>query len=105
MASNLTDLSNVQGDILLNGLNKEVETFWFFTIADNKKFCQSLRQVATDEISHTQNVLDTRRNIRDFKAQAGNSTSEKLPTIGANISFSFKGLQKVRLSLTSPAHF
>lgn len=97
MASNLTDLSNVQGDILLNGLNKEVETFWFFTIADTRSFCRKLRQVATEEISHTQNVLDTRRNIKDFKTREGNSPSGRVPTIGANISFSFTGLQKVRV--------
>lgn len=97
MTSLLTDLSNVQGDILLNGLNKEVETFWFFSIpsGQEKKFCQKLRKVATEEISHTQNSLDTRRNIKDFKASAGNSATAKVPTIGANISFSFKGLQKV----------
>ncbi|PPJ57342.1 hypothetical protein CBER1_01382 [Cercospora berteroae] len=95
MASNLTDLSNVQGDILLKGLNKEAETFWFFTIADSRSFCQKLRQVATEEISHTQNVLYTRRNIKDFKTREGNSPSGRVPTIGANISFSFTGLQKI----------
>lgn len=95
-ASNLTDLANVQGDVLLKGLAKEVETFWFFTIANSTKFCKSLRTVATEEISHTQNTRDTRRQIKDFKANAGNTTATaKLPTIGANISFSAKGLQKI----------
>ncbi|KXS94273.1 hypothetical protein AC579_7278 [Pseudocercospora musae] len=96
MTSFLTDLSNVQGDILLSGLNKEVETFCFFTITQGqeKKFCQNLRKVA-DEISHTQNTLDTKRNIKHLKANAGNAGNTKLPTVGANISFSFKGLQKV----------
>lgn len=93
------DLKNVQGDILLGGLNKEVETFWFFTIADGQenKFCQNLRAVANQEISHTQHTLDTRRDIRDLKAKKGNSKAAPLPTIGANISFSFTGLQKVSI--------
>lgn len=92
----LTDLANVQGDILLKGLPKEVETFWFFTIANPTKFCRLLRTVAAEEISHTQNTRDSRKQIKDFKANAGTSqVTEKLPTVGANISFSAKGLQKI----------
>lgn len=92
----LTDLANVQGDILLKGLPKEFETFWFFSISDSNKFCELLRTVANEEISHTQNTRDTRKQIKDFKASAGTSqATEKLPTVGANISFSAKGLQKI----------
>lgn len=95
-ASPLPDLANVQGDILLKGLPKEAETFWFFTISNNAKFCKLLRAVAKEEISHTQNTRDDRKNIKDFKANAGASQAgEKLPTVGANISFSAKGLRKI----------
>ncbi|CZT15973.1 uncharacterized protein RCC_01813 [Ramularia collo-cygni] len=95
-ATLLPDLANVQGDILLRGLPKETETFAFFTITNGTKFCKLLRTVATEEISHTQNTLDTRKQIKDFKANAGAAgPTTKLPTVGANISFSAKGLQKI----------
>lgn len=92
----LPDLANVQGDILFKGLAKEVEIFWFFTIINGTKFCKSLRAVAKEEISHTQNTLDTRKQIKECKANAQNTgIAEKVPTVGANISFSAKGLQKM----------
>lgn len=94
----ITDLNNVQGDILLDGLNKEVETFAFFTIPSGQEaaFARALRNVAQQEITSTQNVLATRRDIRDFRTnlQPGGAVS-KIPTVGANISFTFSGLQKV----------
>lgn len=98
MASPITDLTNVQGDILLNGLPKEVEAFWFFTIAQDQisKFCTNLRKVAQDEITSTDNVMSTRRNIKDFRENLKpNAAVTKLPTVGANIAFTFKGLKKV----------
>lgn len=95
-ATPLTDLTNVQGDILLKGLPKDAETFWFFSISNSIDFCKLLSTVATEEISHTQNTRDARKQIKDFKANAGaNNTAGKLPTVGANISFSAKGLQKI----------
>lgn len=97
MTSPVKDLANIQGDILLNGLPKEVEAFWFFTIPDGQaaNFCTSLRKVAQQEITSTDNVQSTRKNIRDFKASLDpNASAEKLPTVGANISFTFKGLEK-----------
>lgn len=92
----LTDLANVQGDILLKGLPKESEIFWFFSISDSTDFCKLLRTVAKEEISHTQHTRDARKQIGDFKAKVGPShATEKLPTVGANISFSAKGLKKI----------
>ncbi|KAK4493896.1 hypothetical protein PRZ48_015081 [Zasmidium cellare] len=98
MTSPITDLTNIQGDILLNGLPKEVEAFWFFTIPDGQaaSFSSNLRKVAQQEITSTDNVQSTRKNIRDFKASlAPNAPAEKLPTVGANISFTFNGLKKI----------
>lgn len=102
MTSPISDLTNIQGDILLNGLPKEVEAFWFFTIPDGQatNFCSSLRNVAQQEITSTDNVQSTRKNIRDFKASLDpNAPPQKLPTVGANISFTFRGLKKVRHSI------
>ena len=97
MAS-ITDLGNVQGDILLEGLNKEVETFAFFTIPAGQEsaFARALRDVALREITSTQNVLSTRRDIRDFRTHLKpGAPVSRVPTVGANISFTFSGLQKV----------
>jgi hypothetical protein len=96
MTTPLKDLSNVQGDILLNGLPKEVETFWFFDIVDAKKFCKNLRVVAQKEISSSQDVREKRTEIKTFKAQGNAADGSRVPTVGANISFSAKGLKKVR---------
>lgn len=101
MTSPVTDLANIQGDILLNGLPKEVEAFWFFNIPDGQaaSFASNLRKVAQQEITSTENVQSTRKNIRDFKASLDtNAPVQKLPTVGANISFTFRGLKKVSLS-------
>ncbi|EME41920.1 hypothetical protein DOTSEDRAFT_27026 [Dothistroma septosporum NZE10] len=96
--SSITDLGNVQGDILLQGLNKEVETFAFFTIPTGQEsaFARALRNVAQQEITSTQNVLTTQRTIKDFRTnlQPGAAVSQ-IPTVGANISFTFNGLQKI----------
>ena len=105
MTSPVTDLANIQGDILLNGLPKEVELFWFFTIPDGQKakFCSNLRLVAQQEITSTENVKSTRRNIKDFRAglQPG-AAATKVPVVGANIAFTFDGLRKVRKQLKMP---
>lgn len=95
MTSPIKDLTNVQGDILLNGLSKEVETFWFFSIPDGQvsNFCTNLRQAAQQEITSTENMRTTRKNIKDWKKDP--ATSGMMAVVGANISFTFKGLQKV----------
>lgn len=82
------DLDNVQGDILLDGLAKKNETFLFFKIQDAKGFCQKLR-TAADEITHTLHSASARDNI------ANNRSNGIVSTVGANIAFSFQGLQKV----------
>ncbi|SMQ48323.1 unnamed protein product [Zymoseptoria tritici ST99CH_3D7] len=95
MTSSLQDLTNVQGDILLDGLPKEVETFWFFDIVDATKFCKNLRVVANREISSTQDVREKRGEIKAFKQQGKAAGGLQVPTVGANISFSAKGLKKI----------
>ncbi|KAK3112445.1 hypothetical protein LTR53_011282 [Teratosphaeriaceae sp. CCFEE 6253] len=88
------DLDNVQGDILLNGLAKKNEIFLFFTINDAKAFCQKLK-AAADEKTHTLHDAFARDKI------AGNSGNGIVPVVGANIAFSFKGLQKMATVLAS----
>jgi hypothetical protein len=88
------DLKNIQGDILLDGLPKRVESFFFFQIADGhvKEFCRSLKGLAND-ISHVDNTAQMRQDIGDNKA--ARKEGDLVEMAGANISFSWKGLQKV----------
>lgn len=88
------DLNNIQGDILLDGLPKRVESFFFFQIADGhvKDFCLSLKQVAK-EIAHVDNTAQMRQDINDGKA--ARKEGDLVEMAGANIAFSWKGLQKM----------
>lgn len=92
------DLKNIQGDILLDGLPKRAESFFFFQIADGrvKDFCRSLKQVA-NEISHVGNTSQLRRDIDEHKATTQDGSLVEMA--GANISFSWKGLQEARYSV------
>lgn len=92
--SNL-NLENIQGDILLDGLPKRVESFFFFfQIADGKvkDFCRSLQQVA-QEISHVDKTAQMRQDISTSKP--ARKEGDLVEMAGANIAFSWKGLQKV----------
>lgn len=92
------DLKNVQGDILLDGLPKRVETFFFFQIADGhvKDFCRSLKEVSKD-IAHVDNTAQMRQDIGDGKT--ARKEGDLVEMAGANIAFSWKGLQKVHVPL------
>jgi hypothetical protein len=94
------DLNNIQGDILLRGLPKRAESFFFFQIADGhvKDFCRSLKQVAKD-ITHADNTAQMRRHIIDGKAERG--ANDLVEMAGANVAFSWKGLLKVRESIAA----
>jgi hypothetical protein len=89
------DLKNVQGDILLNGLPKRVESFFFFQIADGhiKDFCRSLKTLS-NEISHVDDTAQMRRDISNSKGPG--KEGDLVEMAGANIAFSWKGLQKVQ---------
>jgi hypothetical protein len=89
------DLKNIQGDILLDGLPKRVESFFFFQIADGhvKDFCRNLKGVAND-ISHVDNTAQMRQDIGNNKS--ARREGDLVEMAGANISFSWKGLQKVQ---------
>jgi hypothetical protein len=94
------DLNNIQGDILLDGLPKRVESFFFFQIVDGRAndFCRSLKQVAK-EIAHVGNTAQMRQGISDGKT--ARKEGDLVEMAGANIAFSWKGLQKVsKISLT-----
>ena len=89
------DLKNVQGDILLNGLPKRVESFFFFQITDGhiKDFCRSLKTLSND-ISHVDDTAQMRKEISDSKGPG--KEGDLVEMAGANIAFSWKGLQKVQ---------
>ncbi|GAB7361967.1 hypothetical protein MBLNU230_g2004t1 [Neophaeotheca triangularis] len=92
------DLANVQGDILMEGLPKRNESFFFFTIKDGSvaAFCQSLAQVA-QKITPASRAESVRKEIKDGKAQGKGDTL--VSTAGANIAFSASGLRKMSTSL------
>lgn len=94
------DLKNVQGDILLDGLPKRVESFFFFQIADGhiKDFCRSLKQVSKD-IAHVDNTAHMRQDIGEGKTTR--KEGDLVEMAGANIAFSWKGLQRVHVSRVS----
>lgn len=81
----------------MDGLPKKNETFFFFRIQSDRvrNFCQRLPQLAA-EISHTLHTAAARDNINAAKNDAG-SDGSIIPTVGANIAFSFHGLQTVCL--------
>lgn len=83
-------LENVQGDILLDGLPKKNETFFFFQIDDAhvKQFCQNLKAVAREITPSTQTDA--------FRKQIANNSSGLVDLAGANIAFSMNGLKKAR---------
>jgi hypothetical protein len=93
------DLNNIQGDILLDGLPKRVESFFFFQIVDGRAndFCRSLKQVAK-EIAHVGNTAQMRQGISDGKT--ARKEGDLVEMAGANISFSWKALQKVSKSVS-----
>ena len=89
------DLKNIQGDILLDGLPKRVESFFFFQITDGhvKDFCRSHKTLAND-ISHVDNTAQMRQDIGNGKSTR--KEGDLVELAGANIAFSWKGLQKVQ---------
>lgn len=89
---------DVQGDILAGGLPKKREIFYFFTILPDqaKKFCVNLGNATGDGMltfSNVQKMLDERRKIQTVAGAGGKR--DLVPSVGANIAFSFRGLKKV----------
>ena len=87
-------LSNIQGDILLDGLPKRNESFFLFTIADDQvqAFCQSLPKVA-EHIVDCEHTKAIRARIAQDKAN--NKDGDLISTVGACVAFSRRGLDKV----------
>lgn len=89
-------LANVQGDILFDGLPKRNESFFLFTIADNQvqAFCRSLPTLAglLADSRHTQEI---RAKIKKFKEENKGKDADTIPTVGACVAFTRRGLDKV----------
>lgn len=103
MATRRDILNNVQGDVLIGGIPKQAQSFFFFSIKDDKvkDFCTALKQVA-DKIANGTEIEQIRRRINHIKDRFPDGRGEKLddqgriPYVAANIAFSFRGLKKVR---------
>ncbi|EON68703.1 hypothetical protein W97_07961 [Coniosporium apollinis CBS 100218] len=114
-AANKVLFTDVQGDILAGGLPKKHEIFWFFTIHPNKakSFCQNIGNATGDGMltfSSVQNILDERQKFRqtfpgvsDNVVTGANPSGSRhwVPSVGANISFSFRGLKKMSAALST----
>lgn len=94
------DLSNVQGDILFDGLPKRNESFFLFTIDQAQAFCQVLPTLA-GQISDSRQTRDARIKIKEFKDKNPGKDADTIPTVGACIAFSRRGLDKVRLNFNN----
>lgn len=91
-------LTNVQGDILLDGLPKRNESFFLFTIADNQvqAFTKALPKLA-DLLANSQQTKDIRQKIKEFKDKNPGKDADTISTVGACVAFSRRGLDKVSL--------
>lgn len=89
-------LANVQGDILLDGFPKRNESFFLFTINDNQvqAFCNALPKLA-EQLADSQRTAEIRAQIKKFKADNPGKDADTIPTVGACIAFSRRGLDKV----------
>ena len=96
MPSSLAQLlANVQGDILLDGLPKRNECFFFFTINDREveHFCIALPKLA-DEITNCLHTADNRHKIKLCKRTRPELYDKTLPIAGVNIAFFNEGSRK-----------
>ena len=95
-SENAALFADVQGDILAGGLPKKSETFLFFMIKRDQvqRFCTNLGNATgngSNTFSSVQKVLGDRKNFINQPDEV------VVPSTGANIAFSFRGLQKVRM--------
>ncbi|KAF3010918.1 hypothetical protein E8E13_010014 [Curvularia kusanoi] len=86
-ALTVNDLSNIQGDILINGFPKKAEIFCFFTIRAAQAFCQNIQTVANSKIA-------TGKDIKDLRQQISNSNGI-IDVAKTNIAFTSGGLTKL----------
>ncbi|POW10586.1 hypothetical protein PSTT_05956 [Puccinia striiformis] len=100
-SSTQVDLTNIQGDIII-GLQKRYEAFWFCTLNSDPYSIESFRQNLKSEllplISTTQDVIDTQKEIDEYKRTPRYGEAKKmLPITHVNIGFSYSGLKKLGL--------
>lgn len=91
-------LTNVQGDILLDGLPKRNESFFLFTIPDNQiqAFTKVLPKLA-DQLANSQQTKEIRQKIKEFKEKNPENDADTINTVGACVAFSRRGLDQVSL--------
>jgi len=92
----LGDLNNIQGDIWSKGFPKYNETYYLFTIKEERAadFARALRNMVTHQphlISNLPTVKSNWAEINKHKQASGT----KLPMPNALIAFTYKGLETV----------
>jgi deferrochelatase/peroxidase EfeB len=85
------ELDEIQGDVLI-GLQKFVEQFVFFQIADVPAFKRILRHELAKRITTTREVHLREFQLRDHKTQGGKGM---LPLVGVNVGFTQNGIKKL----------
>lgn len=94
------DLSNIQGDILPDGLPKFHESFFLFKIEDAAGFCKQLKKL-TEEIDDGNMVSAMWKRI---KTHHDAHLPGIIPVVGTNIAFSMQGLKKVTFPTNDLCH-
>ncbi|KAK0639473.1 hypothetical protein B0T16DRAFT_463145 [Cercophora newfieldiana] len=105
----LGNLSDIQGDVWSKGFPKYNETYYLFTIKQERAadFARALRNMVTHQphlISNLPTVKNNWAEIVTHKQAAGSAGSkkERLPMPNALIAFTYKGLETIQSGLASP---
>lgn len=96
----VTDLKEIQEDILINGFSKKNEIFWFFTIKGSPRtFCKNVSKV---KFATGEDIKDLRSRINKEKEKVANKVPKVKAAVireaKANIAFTSAGLAKVRMT-------
>ena len=104
-------LDNVQGDLFSRGFPKFYESYYFFSIVQDKEkdFCKALKILVSEKDKHISSLTkvladwakvdDVARNNREDPAH-----KKFIPTSNALIAFTKRGLDKVSVRRSTPIH-
>ena len=103
-------LDNVQGDLFNRGFPKYNETYYFFTIVQDKEkdFCKALKILVSEKDKHISSLTKA---LADWEKVDGVAKKNRedpshkqfIPTSNALIAFTKRGLDKVSIRLLHPA--
>lgn len=92
--SHQVDKHNIQGGIWPR-MPKEFESYLFYRISNVNRFRNDLKEFISEITTGDQ----CEKRLAEISSAAENGRPTKIPMSGINVSFTQKGLQKVRLSI------